>query len=233
VEKEDILPESQDYANIQTYHGQLWIELLTLFRLLHGLCKKHQAEAESAVARAILFTLFGTMETASRVLATSALLSNAFLEQGKTSPKDSPQPVAPLTSAEKMFLRQESEDVDRHTWSVRQISKFISFEDALLGYPQIYARHFGTNISIDTSRSEWECIKRMKRLRDLGAHGNIKSGAKPYVVTYTDLMELLMARKWYCEQLEILPWIAGSEAAGEIKVINLLLKELPHAAKKK
>jgi len=167
------------------------------------------------------------MEASSRVMASSLLLSDAFLRRGDSPSDDNKwKPARTLTSTEKMFLRQESETIDKGSWSPVRSIKFISFRDALLGYPHIYAQHYGVDFAVDTSRSEWECIIRMKRLRDLGAHGNIRSHQEPCTVTFADLKHLLIARKWYCTQLVVLPWIAGVEARGEVTMIDKLLKQL-------
>ena len=98
-------PELEDFVSIQVYHAQLWFEVITLFKILQGLCKQHQTEAESAVARAILFTIFGAIETSSRVLAASALVANACLEREiPIQPEDGPQPVLmPLLSYELIY----------------------------------------------------------------------------------------------------------------------------------
>jgi len=220
-------PELEHYVSIQEYHTQLWLELKTLFRALHGFCVQHQTEVESAVARAALFAIFGAIETSSRVLAAATLLANSLVKQGIPASEDVPQPVSPLTTTEELFLCQQQEVLDRRGWSIRRRSRFVSFEDALVGYPKVYARLFGQDFSIDKSGEEWQSLTRLKRLRDLGAHGNISiasSSTKSQVVTYVDLRELLMARRWYCQQLEPLPWVAGVEASGEIRAIDSLLQ---------
>ena len=100
-------PECENFINIQTYHSLLWDELMMLFCFLRGICNKHQTEAEYSFSRAILFTIFGAIETASRVLASSALLAHACIEQEiPYEINEGPKPVSLLTNAEKLFLCQ-------------------------------------------------------------------------------------------------------------------------------
>ncbi len=227
MNKEKIAEETE-YKRIQTYHGQLWQELILLFQLYNSLCSQHKHETEFAVARAALFTIFGTIETSSRVIAACTLFADACSERNiHLETEDYPQPIHRLSNAEKLFLRQETEEIDKRKWLAQRRSKFVSFETALIGYPQIYARIFGIEFSIDKSCSEWQSLKELKTLRDLGAHGNISnSELKSYSVTTDDLEELLIARRWYCEQLKSLPWIVEAEASGEIQALNILMKLL-------
>lgn len=136
-------------------------------------------------------------------------------------------PVKPLTQAEKQFLRQETEEISTRDWTLQQRTKFVSFEDALIGYPTIYARIFDITLSIDKSCSEWQDLIKLKRLRDIGAHGNTKilrSSPESMRITYSDIKRLLECRRWYCEQLKHLPWIAEAEVKEQIKFIDLLLE---------
>jgi len=215
--------EQADFRNAQVYHAQLLTEILSLFSIYCGMCGEHGREVEPALARAIFFTLFGCIEASSRVLATSLLLADIFPRK-----KGSRTALAlSLSEAETLFLRQETAEISRTNWTVCNRTKFVALEDALVGYPAIYARVFRQKVSISKSCREWQDFMKLKRLRDIGAHGNtneLRSAPDSMHVSYADLKRLIECRRWYCSQLVGLPWIANVEAREEIRFIDLLLE---------
>lgn len=226
MSKEEALSrEEQDFINAQAYHGQLLSEIVTLFKIYCAMCGEHAKEVEPALARAIFFTLFGTMEASCRVLATSALLADSTPKEKDESLENGP--FEPLTESEKQFLRQETEEISTGSWIPQQRTRFVAFQDALIGYPTIYARICGIHLSIDKSRAEWQDLMRLKSLRDLGAHGNtneLRSSPASMRVSYDDIRRLLECRRWYCGQLTELPWVAEVEAKQEIDFLDRLLE---------
>ncbi len=217
--------EEQDFLNAINYHKQLLVEIMDLFRLYCSICGEHAKEMEPALSRAIFFTLFGSIEASCRVLAAVALFTDSA-PHGEDDPPDSKPHVA-LTPSEKHFLRQESEEISRRNCTAQHCTKFVSLQDALIGYPTIYARMFNTQLSIDKSCSEWQDFMGMKRLRDIGAHGNsneLRSSPESMRVSYNDIKRLLECRRWYCCQLMNLPWLAKINAKGEIDYLDRLLE---------
>ncbi len=225
-EKTNFPREVQDFINAMGYHGQLLDEIQTLFRIYCSMCGEHSKETEPALARAIFFTLFGSIEASCRIFASSILLADS-LPHPEVSPVCSLPPVAKLDNAEKQFLRQETEEMSTGTWTPRQRTKFVPLQDALVGYPTIYARIFGSTVTIDKSCSEWQDFLQLKRLRDIGAHGNtneLRSTPELMQVSYLDLKRLLGWRRWYCTQLDGLPGIAETLSKGEISLLDRLLE---------
>lgn len=217
--------EEEEFLCIQKYHFQLIIEIQTLFRIYCGMCGEHAKETESAFARALFFTLFGSLEATCRLIAASALFADASKEEENETYEDIP--LGSLSDADKLFLRQETGDISRNNWEAQKVQKLVSFQDALVGYPTIYARLFGIQLSIDKSCSEWQDLIKLKQLRDVGAHGNInilRASPETMQVSYKDIKRLLECRLWYCKQIEHLPWMIKVEMEGQIKFINQLLE---------
>lgn len=224
TEEEELTREERDFVNAVAYHRQLLSEIMSLFKIYCGMCGEHATELEPALARAIFFTLFGSIEASCRVIAAGTLFADVASHE-EDDPPDS-RPLAKLTEPEKQFLRQESEDISRGDWSPRQRTRFVSLHDALIGYPTIYARLFGADLSIDKSCSEWQDFMDLKRLRDIGAHGNInelRNSPESMQVLYKDIKRLLECRRWYCTQVAKLPWIMEVNAKGEIEFLDRLL----------
>ena len=199
-------------------------EIQTLFQIYCALCGEHAKAYEHALARSIFFVLFGSIESTCRLLAASTLLADARREKEGLSEGS---PVIPLAETEKQFLRQETEEVSTKDWTPRQRAKYTPLEDALVGCPMLYARIFGIAFKIDKSCSQWQDLIKLKRLRDIGAHGNTRYlGESPesMAITYDDIKRLLECRRWYCEELKPLPWIANIEVEEQIKFIDALLE---------
>jgi len=217
--------EDSDFINAMQYHGQLLTEIKTLFLIYCSMCGEHAKNVEPALARAIFFTLFGSIEASCRIYATSTLLADTYRLKIKHRQPD--DPIRHLSASEKYFLRQETEEISTNDWTPHQKSKFVSFHDALVGYPTIYSRLFGLDLSIDKSCAEWHDLIRLKQLRDLGAHVNVRKMSKSVIsikVTYKDLKRLLECRLWFCNQLTHLPWIAEIESKNEIDFLKDLLE---------
>ena len=231
---------SIDHEGLQAYHNQLWFELRDLACLYASLCAHHQEQTEAAVARAMLFLFFGAMETSVKVIASSCLMiSEDFVkrERGETAeagdvPPEltkylSAEPVRALTKPEELFLREEAITIGSRNFTEQVRPRFGSFEARLVGVPTIYGRLFGVELCVDKSTRAWHLLQRLKTLRDVGAHGSIqKAEGESGIVTREDLTDLLLARKWFCQQLCTLPWLALAEAEGEIKAIDSLLSLL-------
>ncbi len=175
-----------------------------------------------------MFTIFGAIEAQNRVLACCALLANSYIQKGDVfDPEQFNNSLQELSYTEILYLRQEVEEIDSRKFRGKVKQKFVPFESALIGYPIIYGRVFGFDASIDKSTKEWQNLMSLKKLRDLGAHGNVQIHQDvTSSVTFDDLISLLHARKWYCGQLKDLPWIGGIEARGEQFAIVELLKRL-------
>ena len=223
--EDELLREEEDFLNATAYHGQLLSEIMSLFTIYCGMCGEHATQIEPAMARAIFFTLFGSIEASCRVIATGALFADIAPHEDD-DPPDSKLCVH-LTEPEKQFLRQESEEISTGDWIPRQRTRFVSLQDALIGYPTIYARLFGVDFSIDKSCIEWQDFMKLKRLRDIGAHGNsneLRASPESMKILYKDIKRLLECRRWYCKQLEHLPWIMEVDTKGEIEFLNRLLK---------
>jgi hypothetical protein len=224
-EEREISREEQDFFHAQTYHKQLLQEIITLFQIYCGMCGEHSKETEPALARAIFFTIFGSFEASCRVIASSVLLLD-FMDRSEKIPSDKKK-IVPLTESEKLFLRQEKEEISKSSWIPQQRTRFVAFQDALIGYPSIYARVLGVELSIDKSCAEWQEFIKLKSLRDIGAHGNtneLRLAPDSMRITYSDIKKLIECRKWYCQQLQNLPWIAELEAKNEIDFLNNLLE---------
>ena len=225
TEEEKPIREEEDFMNAMAYHSQLLCEIMSLFKIYCGMCGEHATEMEPAMARAIFFTIFGSIEASLRVLAAGTLFVDVAPE-AENDPSDS-KTRKKLTESEKQFLRQESEELSPRDWNPRQRTKYVSFQDALIGYPTIYARLFGIDLSIDKSCSKWQDFMKLKQLRDIGAHGNsneLRNSPESMRILYKDIKRLLECRLWYCKQLENLPWIMKVNAKGEIDFLNRLLE---------
>jgi len=221
---EDFLQIQNDFVNAQTYHWQLMSEIQTLFQIYCALCGEHAKVYEHALARSIFFVLFGSIESTCRLFAASTLLADARREREGIAEGS---PIIPLTETEKQFLRQETEEVSTKDWTPKQRTKYIPFEDALVGYPTLYARIFGITLKIDKSCLQWQDLIKLKRLRDIGAHGNTRNLSESpgsMTITYSDIKRLLECRRWYCEELKPLPWIAKIEVEEQTIFIEALLE---------
>lgn len=235
--KEGTASVSVDHDRLQAYHTQLWFELRDLLHMYASLCEHHKEQTEAAVARATLFLFFGAMETSIRVLASECLMvSESFSERARGEPDEegeiapelakylSSEPVKALTRSEELFIREEEVMIGTKDFKEQIRPRFGSFEARLVGVPTIYGRLFGIELQIDKSTREWQLLQRLKTLRDIGAHGNLqKAAGETGLVTREDLTNLLFARKWFCQQLYVLPWLARAEAEGEVKAIDSLL----------
>lgn len=225
-EKKELSREEEDFYNASAYSGQLIKEILVLFKIYCGMCGEHAKESEHAFARAIFFTLFGYIEATCRVIATFTLFADSLAYSIKDDSSE-PNPIVHLTESEKQFLRQETEEITPGTWTTQHRSRFVSLQDALIGYPTIYARMFQIDVSIDKSCSEWQDFIRLKRLRDIGAHGNtneLRSSPDSMHVTYQDIKRLLECRRWYCSEIKKLPWFIEEDVKYEIKFLDRLLE---------
>jgi hypothetical protein len=190
------------------------------------MCGEHAKETESALARAIFFTIFGSIEASCRIIAAGILIADRYSDVKDNPVYDEP-PIVKLTDTEKQFLRQEKEEVSGNNWTPRQTTKFVALHDALIGYPTIYARIFGINAKFDKSCAEWQDFMRLKRHRDIGAHANsneLRSSPDLMRVCYSDIKRLLECRRWYCKQLVEFPGIARILSEGEIYFIDQLLE---------
>lgn len=226
TEDKEFPREIQDFINAMNYHGQLLNEIMTLFKIYCGMCGEHAKETEPALARAIFFTVFGSIEASCRIIAAGILLADGYPEEKENPVFDVP-PVVKLTETERQFLRQEKEAISAGSWTPRQSTKFVSLHDALIGYPAIYSRIFGLSVTIDKSCTEWQEFMQLKRLRDVGAHANsneLRSTPDLMHVSYLDLKRLLECRRWYCNQLIGLSGIAGIISKGEIDLLDRLLE---------
>lgn len=235
------LDVNDSLERLQAYHTRLWFELRDLIRLYATFCANHQEQTEAAVARALLFLFFGAMETSVRVLASACLLiskdfsgmSNADAGKEPEDTKDIPPHIAKyldcelvraLTQAEELYIREQEIKIQSKDFREVCQTRFQPFEDRLVGVPTIYGRLFGFELRIDKSTHEWQLLRKLKTLRDIGAHGNLKKNPSGRdFVTREDLNDLFVARKWFCQQLCTLPWLARTEAEGEIKAIGSLL----------
>jgi len=216
--QEEYSREELDFYNARVYFGQLISEILTLFKIYCGSCGEHAKKIEPALARAIFFAIFGSIEASCRIIATSALLADTKSHEIEM--------LARLTEPEKLFLRQESEEISTRDWSPQQRTRFVSLQDALDGYPKIYARVFDVEFKLDKSCREWQDFIALKRLRDIGAHGNsneLRSSPDSMRILYKDIKRLLECRRWYCTQLINLP-LVDEVIKREIEIIDCCLE---------
>ena len=85
TDKDTLTREEQDFVNALAYHKQLLSEITSLFKVYCSMCGEHAIEMEEAMARAIFFTLFGSIEASCRVLAASTLFANVVSHEKESA----------------------------------------------------------------------------------------------------------------------------------------------------